>query len=407
MYVIAADNTADTAGFQGGNIHTLGVDEAQLADPAVQETLPAIVRSVVGDYRTQIVWMANPNGIGQTRLKKRFIIPARSIAARGNVTHPMPYVHPITGESFEVENHWRFNVREPKSGITKLYEVLMAQSWMNPAMDYRDYTATLRMVLRDNTTLTAQWVENDWDTKAGSFFSNIEPCLRTGLARGAYDFVVAAVDHGRRKTAVVWGSVDSEGIYRVFDCAMYMDEEITDIQRDDGTVQPGKASKIMNRHKGVNYFVIDPAAEQMQESTTGARTIRKIYADAGLSTVICRSNRRPSGWTAVREAMAEGTLLIDRVTCGLLVDSLVALETKSTDSEDCVKWDGSDGQPDGDHTADALRYLIVHGRFEGESVPDPFYARIQKMLDEDEEFAEDINSIPLLGGGYGDIRNLR
>lgn len=365
LLLSAAETEDDAEGFQGGNFHFVGVDEAQQPLPTVLEKIPAIGRAGVGDYPVQKFWSANPNGPGHEWLKRRFIDPARALARNGNVRHDPPvYVHPITGETFRLDNHWRYEVEIPGTASRSVHEVVLAQTWMNPAIDYRTYLGTMTSDLKDNETLRRQWVCNDWDAVSGQFYPRLNNATRS-CERLPYDRVLCAIDHGHRKTAAVWAAVDREGTYKFFDAAMYLNEEI-----GGGAGRVGKASKIATRHDGIDLYVMDPAARAVLEGS-GARTIRRMYAEAGpLSPlVLCRSNDRRAGWEALRAGFADGTVLIDPVGCKLLIDSLKSLVSKASDSEDAEKQDGTEGQPDGDHLADAARYLVVNGFAAGEEEP--------------------------------------
>jgi len=161
-------------------------------------------------------------------------------------------------------------------------------------------------------------------------------------------------------------------VYKIIDSEMYIHTEV-----------PDKAESIRSRHPETSLYVIDPAAKQHLEGS-GARTVRRIYQENGINPlVLCKSNDRVSGWEALRSAFYDGNIVINRDTCGDLIGSLSALITKDTDSQDCEKDDGGDYQRDGDHLADALRYMYVNGFYYGDTEEDKIIIRTREILDND------------------------
>lgn len=391
IIISAAETEDDTEKIQGANIHDLFPDEAQRILPRVLERIPAIVRAVVGDHPTHIYWAANPNGVGQSWLKRRFIEPARVLHPTGNIIHP-DWTHPITGKTFKVEGHWQFETEEEivegEVATPQTMEVFLSKTWMNPVLNYVDYIANkIRKPLKDNETLRRQWEDNDWDAIAGEFYPRLSDACVDRVDVTEYDRILCGIDHGQRKTAVVWDAVDKDGVYRTFDCAMYHHMSVSD---NKITGELGKASLIKARHPETELYIIDPAARQKLEGE-GVRTIRKIYQEAGLTNLVyCKSNDRKAGWEALRTGFASGAILILKGVCKELIDSLAGLVTKETESEDCDKDDGTDLQPDGDHFADAKRYLYVNGFYTGSPELSEEQRIIEKMRIEDPLFFDAI-----------------
>ena len=358
--ISAAETVDDTEKFQGASIHNLLVDEAQTILPEVLGRATAIVRGAAGGYRRQIYWIANPNGAGHGWLKKRFVEPARLIHPEGNVVDKKTrkyetWKHPVTGEKFEVKGHWQFDHEIDVAGeiFKKKFEVFLSKTWMNPVLDYREYTAQLSSGLKDNEVLRKQWIDNDWDTLSGEFFPGVSNAVKSFEVE-PQDRILCGIDHGQVKTAAVWVAVDHLGRYKVFDAKIYHHMDI-----------PDKVRKIKEAHKA-ELYIIDPAARMRLEGS-GVRTLRTLYQMAGLTNLVyCKSNDRHSGWEACRTGFADGTLLL-HPDCRTAIDSFSNLQTKENDSEDCDKNDGREFMDDGDHAADAVRYVRVNGFDRGES----------------------------------------
>jgi len=353
----AAETSEDAERFQGGNIHDVDVDEAQNIPPVVMERIPAICRTTVGDYKPSLTWLANPNGPGHAWLRRRFIDPARAISLVGNIDHP-DWTHPITGEVIHIGNHWRYDVsvQVDTQTVMRQHNIWLIKTKLNPAIDYYQYIAQLKESLKDNYTLASQWIDNDWEAMSGQFYPNLYRAAVDKLSIYPYDRIICSIDQGQRKTAAVWAAVDNYGVYKVFDSRVYHHMDI-----------PDKVSEIRGQRDRVELYIIDPSARQSLEGS-GVRTVKRLYQESGLNPlVLCRSNDRHAGWEALRTGFNDGTIIIDKSRCKPLLDSLAALVTKDTDSEDCEKDDGTDWQDDGDHLSDALRYLVVNGFYVGEA----------------------------------------
>jgi len=356
-YFSAAETSQDAERFQGANIPDVVVDEGQNVLPQVLEMIPAISRAAEGNYRPSMTWLANPNGPGHAWLRRRFIEPAKTLAPHGNIEHPR-WIHPITKQIIPIENHWNFHVDIDVDGtlVRRLMNVWLTKAHMNPALDYPAYIAQLRESLKDNYTLASQWIENDWDALAGQFYPNVGRAASDSVSIHPYDRILCSIDQGQRKTAAVWAAVNQLGVYKIFNCRVYHHQDI-----------PEKADAIRGERDRVELYIIDPSARQVLEGS-GVRTVRRLYQEAGINPlVLCRSNDRRAGWEALRTGFNDATILIDKTRCRSLLDSLASLVTKSSDSEDCEKSDGTDWQDDGDHLSDALRYLVVNGFYLGQS----------------------------------------
>lgn len=370
----AAEREEHAEKFQGANIHDIGADEAQKFLPAVLEKIPAIARSVEGDHPVSIQYWANPNGPSQSYLKRRFVEPAKSISQRGNIKHN-PWTHPITLETFDVDGHWRWikEVNESGTVIQRRYELWMVRTWMNPALNYHEYLAQLSESLQNNPVLAAQWKDNDWDVLMGEFFPNVQEAAVDHVTVGPYDRILCGIDPGQRKTACVWAAVDDRGRYKVFDARVF-----------HHTPVDSKGPLIRAVRPDTDLYILDPNSGRQTLESDGTRTIRRIYQDNGVDPVVnCKGRDRKEGWEALRTAFSDGTISIDKTRCNNLLESLASLVTKENEEQDCEKDDGTDFIDDGDHLADALRYLFVNGFHTGETVLSKEQKKMQKIIEDD------------------------
>ena len=372
----AAEQESDAARYQGANKSCIAFDEPQNIPPHILQLVGAIVRGKEDGYRPQFYYMANPLGIGHAWLKERFVTPAKRLAANGNVHWGQEtWIHPLTGEEIPLDKHWRFEVQTDVDGeiITRVREVMLAGTRMNPTWNYRRYHAQMRETLSE--TYWRAWGENDWDVMAGQFYPELENWITEGDAVGGYELIIASIDPGFRKTACVWLAVDRTGHYRVVDDAGFLDRSVDAI-----------APALLARHpewEDRTIWIMDPAAEATQ---TSGRTTRQLYGDYGLLAVT-RSPRgsRSHGWNLLRSYGNDGRLKIERA-CQYTTTSLEQLifDVKKNKSggiasvEDCEKNHGSDDKLDGDHWADALRYGLEFAQLQGYDEPTLEQLRMQQ-----------------------------
>lgn len=378
----AMDHTDDVSKARGANLVDIVIDEAQKVKSEILSQLVAEMRGPVGAYPRHLYYLSNPGGCSQMWLKNTFIVPAKELAPHGNIKHPEylneltgqeEWINPISKRVSVLQDHWRYEeeVVLPSGGTYKVSkEVVLVPPDQNPGMDEDEYLAGIMASGISEDSLKQQ-VYNDWDVVAGQYYPRLHRAIGSGFYPGPYDRILCAIDHGWRKTAVVWAYVDDRGVYRVFDCEIYPEMDI-----------PVKVPLIKARHPHTSLYIIDPAARQHLEGS-GSRTIRKNYVRAGLDPLVyCKSNDRVAGWESLRTGFDNGKLQIDK-KCDLLLDSLASLESKDVNgvvTEDCEKTDY-------DHPSDALRYLYVNGFYIGDKEPD----ELAQMIAEDPFLQESLD----------------
>lgn len=382
LYFSAADRPEDAQKFQGANLHDIYVDEPQNMDPGVLEAMYAILRRVVGDWKPQIHYMANPSGPGHSWLKKRFIDPARKIRHDGNVVYGPDasqyanrddfrydeksglwfWTNPVGGENVALSQHWRFRERLKSGKPGLVIESILSGTDANPAMDAEEYHQRLEGI--SSPTLLKAWRDNNWDVRAGEFYPELgawcyDDVTRTGYSLGVEkrDAVICSIDPGW-KTGIVWGAVDEYGEIDVFDAQLLI-----------GHTPDSIARFIKSRHPKLfqdTIFLMDPSADNW--SASSGISIADAYRQEGVRVITQEvRNDRVNGWYILRYLGNDGFLRIDPKKASAAVDSLSGLTDHPTTPNDAEKNAGDKFSDDGDHVADALRYLVTYTWWKGES----------------------------------------
>jgi len=357
----AAETVEHVGRTQGSNFPRIRIDEPQNIQTEVLTRIFAVGRSTTTDAPTQIFLLANPGGISHAWLRRSFIVPARAVSADGNVPHP-DWINPVYGDVVRCPDdwrHWKYDLDIGEITGTKglppvSVEVIVSGVTQNPALRYKEYQAGLSFL---SPMMRRAWIQGDPDVEIGQFFPEVASWLGENLSNEPLDRVVVGIDPGMRKTAVVWGAYDIDQQCDVFDEQFFLERSV------DYIVPELEARAVVHglEPKSV-VWVMDPAGES--RNPIDARRLTDEYRLRGIPVVTAREDKK-GGWQIIRARGNSGKLRIDQRKCPILFNSLVSLQSKDTDPDDVRKDPGSDGGQDGDHSADALRYLETFALFHG------------------------------------------
>lgn len=195
------DHAEDVEQYKGQEYSWLGIDElTEIPTEEMYERLIASVRKKSKHFKTYVRCTTNPNGVGKTWVKRRFIDKGPANKTIFNET----YI-PQLKKSISTTRKW---IHGTVFDNPKIVE-------QNP-----EYIALLSSI--DNVILRAQWLEGDWDSADGLAFDEFSRATHViepfEVPYSWHRF--RACDWGFKTKAVnLWFAVSPEGtiyVYREF-----------------------------------------------------------------------------------------------------------------------------------------------------------------------------------------------
>lgn len=330
------DHEDDVDQYKGQEYSWLGIDElTEIASEEIYEKLIMSVRKKGPEFKTYVRATTNPNGIGKSWVKKRFV-------DRGpqNTTIVLESVIPQLNKTIRTTRKWIHGTvfDNPK---------ILAE---NP-----EYIALLQSI--DNEILRKQWLEGDWDSADGLAFDEFDRKLHV-----IEPFVVPsgwkrfrACDWGyKTKASCLWMATDYDGNIYVYR------ELITGGGSTHGkklAEEFAELVKELEKDEVIQYGVLDASAWSMRGESSpppaeemSARGVSWRPSDRG-------KHSRITGKLQVHKYLQKDITtgkprLYIFNTCVDLIACLSSLPIGKNNPED-VKDDGDD------HSYDALRYGLM------------------------------------------------
>lgn len=333
------ERDADAEEYQGHNYTRVYVEEVtNFPFPGPVMKLKGTLRSAAG-VPCGIRLTGNPGGPGHLWVKERYI-------------KPNPLGYQIITETEEVEI-------EPGVFVTASIDRVFIPARLkdNQRLLQSDPGYVLRLRQTGSETLVKAWLEGNWDSVDGTFFSEFSPLKH--ILHGNLDLP----KHLTRFRALDWGSAApfSVGWYAVSDGSnaiprgaliKYREWYGWNGKRNVGLKMSANsvAQGINKREEGetVSYGVADPSifAQNGGPSIAEMMLIEKCNFFRG-------DNARQAGWEQMRRRLAaDPPLLYFHESCEQTIETLPNLQHDEKNPEDL----DTDAE---DHAADETRYAVM------------------------------------------------
>jgi hypothetical protein len=318
------ESDTDAEKYQGQNISDACVEEAgNYTSPSPIDKLFGCLRSKTG-IPTQLILTANPGGVGQTWIKRRYIDPAPLGMTR--LVRHLP----------DGKEHNFIYIPSRVSDNQKLLE--------------RDPSYITRLHLVGNPELVRAWLDGDWNVIQGAYFPEFN----------ALNHILAPFSipkHWQRIKAFDWG-------YNSKYCILYgaistgKDDAGNEVPHEKGKIiiyreivgsgeinkEIARKIKFYEQEETLTQSTADPAIFANQ----GGRSINSDFQDEGIYWTPA-DNDRISGWQQIRIRL-KLNMIAFFANCKYIIETLPAQCISKTKPED-LDTEGDD------HGADTLRYL--------------------------------------------------
>lgn len=225
--------------------------------------------------------------------------------------------------------------------------------------------------------LRAQWLEGDWDAKAGSFFRLMHTNKKVMSVPNWADWY-GGVDWGRAKPfcylmAAHWTDrTDKFGVQgkrHIHICGeVYQKDLDLDIQARRALEAEAAMKRTYPMMHAIHIRMADPSVFNVLEKESADQTRSKadVWEKHGFSVYPSERYSRSARWELIRYLLRHGILTIDPEGCPNLVkefgSAIYKDETEDLDQSKCP-----------DHALDSLAYIICYlfGLDYSEEIPDP------------------------------------
>lgn len=303
----------DVTQYQGQEYDILGIEEATQFTEYQFTTLKACVRGTNG-YPKRIYITCNPGGVGHAWVKRLFVDKRYHEGEEaGEYTFIFAYVRDNT--------------------------VLMEND--------PDYLKTLESLPEG---LRKAWLDGNWDTLAGQYFSEFDRSVHVvdAFEIPSHWYRYRAIDYGLDCLACVWVAVSDIG-----ECYVYRE-----YAQSNKTISEG-AKDIVELSKDESIRETIAPSDLWARSQESGRSKADIFAESGLP-LVKGNNNREAGWLAVKELLkivdkdGKDSRLKFFTSCPTIVEHLTTLQIDSKHPTDCATM-----PHDITHLPDALRYYAA------------------------------------------------